>query len=300
MKRKIKFSIVIALAPWREAEIVDCLKNQDFPKKEFEVIVEKGLNVPTNRNNGVKKSKGEIILFLDDDAHIEKDFLKNVDEFFTKYPQTDILGGPQLTPSSDNLFARTNGHVLGSVLASVKASNRYKRRKLTLNANSSYITGALMICRRKVFDSLDFDPKVYPGDDIYFVDRAKKMGLKIAYSPDVFIYHKRRSNINGFVKQIFDYARLRSNNKGRNYLFQVPSLFVIYVLLLPMLYFINILFIAPLILYYALVIIFSVYESILQKDLLTMPIMPFIFMIVHLTYGLGFIFGIFENIGKNG
>ena len=83
----MKFSLIIPVAPDRNAEILGSLKRLDYPKKEYEIIVIPGKNPSDNRNKGAEKSKGEIIGFLDDDAVIEKDFLKHVLEFFKKYPQ---------------------------------------------------------------------------------------------------------------------------------------------------------------------------------------------------------------------
>jgi len=55
----MKFSLVIPLAPGRNAEILDSIKQLDYSKKEFEIIVEEGTNPSDNRNKGAKKSKGE-------------------------------------------------------------------------------------------------------------------------------------------------------------------------------------------------------------------------------------------------
>ena len=246
-KKKPKFSVVIALAPWRNAEILEYLKKQDFPKKDYEIIIKKGLNVPDNRNNGVKSARGDIVLFLDDDAIIEIDFLRKVDNFFKDHKDIDVLGGPQLTPDSDNYFGKLNGYVLGSFFSSGRESKRYKKAKLSLDANSSYITGALLISRKKVLKKIKFDRDQYPGDDINFVNLAKTNGYKIAYSPDIFIYHMRRPNIKSFVKQIFDYAKVRTTisfppKDLKNFIYLVPALFVIYVLFLPIMLIVNLLF----------------------------------------------------------
>ena len=72
----MKFSIIIAVAPGRSTPVLECLGNLDYPKKDFEVIIEKGFNPSENRNNGIKKAEGDILLFLDDDCYIEKDLLR--------------------------------------------------------------------------------------------------------------------------------------------------------------------------------------------------------------------------------
>jgi GT2 family glycosyltransferase len=303
--KKIKFSIIIALAPWRDAEVVPSLKSQNFSKKDFEIIIKKGLNVPDNRNNGLKEAKGEIIIFLDDDALIENDFLSKIDEFFKTYPEIDILGGPQLTPSTDKFFAKLNGYALTSSFIGPSINKRYNKSAFTLNANSSYITGALLIAKKEVFKKLTFQREIYPSDDVHFIDNAKKNKFKVAYSPDIFIYHRRRKDIQSLVKQIFDYgfSRAKFTNKLKSVfdiLFIVPSLFVIYSLLLPILFSLNSIFIFPIILYLLISIIISLRLSLSNKEPIAFLFLPFLFLIIHTSYGIGFLTGLFQRIFKRG
>lgn len=299
--KKLRFSLVIPLAPWRNAEILSSIKALNYPASRYEIIVQKGLNVPDNRNEGVRKAKGEIIVFLDDDAFIDDDFLANVDEFFKKNPQIDVLGGPQLTPDSDTFFPRVSGYALADPLSGPGVVNkRYQKARLTLNASSSYITGANLICRRTVFKELSFKREIYPSDDVNFVDEAKKKGHRVAYSPDIVIYHKRRDTLKGLIKQIYDYGRARTRHKPLSQvlaapLFFVPMLFVIYLALLPTLFLVHSLFIVPLAFYVILVLVFSLYESIRNKEALAFFALPFFFLVIHVSYGAGFFIGFLER-----
>ena len=77
-------------------------------------MLKRGLNPSENRNNGAKRAKGEIIAFLDDDAVIDVNFLKEAEEFFDKHPEIDIVGGAQLTPKWQKGFAKLSGYALSS------------------------------------------------------------------------------------------------------------------------------------------------------------------------------------------
>src|SRR3989304_5769899 len=90
-KVKPKFSVVIALAPDRGAEVLQSLNEADYPKNKIEIIIKKSLNPSENRNNGVKEANGEIIAFIDDDAIVDKFIFKNAEDFLDKHPDVCLV-----------------------------------------------------------------------------------------------------------------------------------------------------------------------------------------------------------------
>ena len=125
----MKFSLIIPLAPDRDAPILESIKQLDYPKNEFHVVVVKGLNPSENRNRGVEKARGEILVFLDDDATIQKDYLKKADEFLKKYQWIDIVGGPQLSPFEEKGFAKISGYALTSNFGAFGRVHRYTKKE---------------------------------------------------------------------------------------------------------------------------------------------------------------------------
>ncbi len=309
----LKFTLVIPVAPDRGAEILNSIKKLDYPKSEFNVIVVKGKNPSKNRNKGSKKAKGDIIVFLDDDAVIEENYLRNAQKFFKDYPYADIVGGVQLTPQSDKGFARISGYALGSKFGAWKISNRYSGKKIILDADETMLTSANLICKKKVFEKIKFDVGLFPGEDPKFIAYAKASGFKIAYYPDLVIYHRRRPSASGMIKQIFLYGKTRP--KKENFLetlykrpfFLIPSIFIIYLSLLIILMIINsplikkniFLWFFPIISYIFLAILFSIYESAKNKDYKTVFLLPFIYPMIHISYGAGFLVSTAKNLFKN-
>src|SRR3989338_9949342 len=106
---KIKFSLVIPVAPWRNPEILKSLSTLKYNKNKYEIIVEKGKNASENRNRGIRKASGDTIVFLDDDATIKEDYLEKLEEFLEKHPNVDVVGGPQLSPKTKNMFEKFSG-----------------------------------------------------------------------------------------------------------------------------------------------------------------------------------------------
>ncbi len=298
----MEFSIIIPVAPDRNADVLECLKEVDYSKEKFEIIVEPGSNPSKQRDMGIKKAKYEKLVFLDDDAYIESDFLSNIKNFFDKYPDYDIVGGVQLTPDSDSKFSKISGIALSSFFGAYRMKNRYIATKLNLDACEKDITSAICIIKKSVFNKISsFNPKYFPGEDPDLFIRAKEKNCKIAYDPNIKIYHKRRPSFLSFVEQIYFYGKVRPRI-SKNILSSVfifPSLFLIYLVFLPALIFFHWLFLLPLLMYIILAILSSLYESIKAKDPLAFVLLPFLYLAMHLTYGIGYIYGLFERIQFN-
>tara|TARA_Y100000034_G_scaffold19272_1_gene21685 strand:- start:6726 stop:7685 length:960 start_codon:yes stop_codon:yes gene_type:complete len=319
----MRFSLIIPLAPERGAEILDSIKKLDYPKSEFHVIIIKGKNPSDNRNKGATNAKGEIIGFLDDDAVVDEDLLKNVEEFFKEHQNIDIVGGPQLTPYDEIGFAKISGYALSSKFGAWNLSQRYSRKKLNLNADEGSITSANLFVKKNVIDKIKFDSNLFPGEDPKFIDDAKKYGFNVAYSPDLIIYHRRRPNIKSLIKQIFNYGKVRPAKESfistlKKPFFLIPSVFFIYLIILLVLSIsnptitagvigignntnylsLNFLLFVPLFLYIFINLGFSAYDSIKNKAYRAIFILPFIYPIIHVSYGIGMIYGHLKKLRK--
>jgi cellulose synthase/poly-beta-1,6-N-acetylglucosamine synthase-like glycosyltransferase len=311
----MKFSLVITYLKEGSPEVLKSIDAMDYSKKDYEILCLPGPGSPSiYRNKGADKGKGKIIAFIDDDAMVHKDLLKNAEKFFNEHPEIDIVGGPQLTPKNEKGFARISGYTLSSKFGGWNTSNRYESKKLNLNADDTYLTTAIMFCKKEVFQDVRFDEKLFPGEDSKFVIEAKQKGFKIAYSPELIVYHRRRPTIKKFVKQIFSYGKTTSTRESFKNLikrpfFIIPSLFLIYLVELSLIgivhpstfnnffgiFFANFnfssLLFVPLILYILFSFLFSLIEVFRNRDLRAVLFLPLIFPLLHLSYGAGLIWG---------
>lgn len=322
----MRFTLVIPLAPERNAEIINAIRKLKYDKNEFHVIVAVGRNPSKNRNKSIEKAKGDYIVFLDDDAFINEDYLNKVDEFLEKHLEIDVVGGPQLTPQDDNIFAKISGYGLSSRFGAWKLANRYDSKKENLDVDETALTSANLVCKKEVVEKVKFDENLFPGEDPKFISDVKKQGFRVAYTPKFILYHKRRPNYKLFVKQMFNYGKVRPKKESfletlKKPFFLIPSLFFVYLILLIGNVLINsritsnvininaenfklslsnlnlgFLWFLPLIAYILLVILFTFYDSLNNEDFRAIFVLPFIYPTIHLSYGVGMIYGYLKKL----
>jgi len=300
MKKKF-FTVIVPQGSGRPLYCLDSLKRQEVP---VNIIIEKGPNPSKNRNTGIKKAKTPLVAFINAHTILPEDWSKKVLSFFSSHKEVDVLGGPQLTYSNQSLFGKISGYALASVFGAAEASTRYRPRKLLFNADERFLTSANLVCRKEVFKKVLFNENLWPGEDPKFISDSKKAGFKVCYNPEVFVYHLRRQSIKDLSKQIFNYGHTRTKKESllstlKKPSFLIPSLFILYLVIFPLISHISRLFLIPLALYLLLNLAFSFLEAAKNKDLSALFILPFIFFTIHIAYGLGFIYGTFEKIIGN-
>ncbi len=293
-----EISAIIPLGFERELDI-----KESFDKfgKGIKLIIEKGPNPSENRNRGVKKAKTRFVAFLNAHSILTENWEEEVKKFFKEHSEIDIVGGPQLTLRDDPIFERASGYALSSIFGAGEVRYRYKIRELNLNANEKHLTSANLICRKHVLNKVRFDEDLWPGEDPKFISDAINSGFRVAYSPDIVVYHKRRKNLSGLIKQIFNYGFTRTRKEElsetlKKPAFLVPSLFVLYLLFLPTLVLLSRYLLIPLLLYILLNLFFSFSKGLKSKDWKSMFLLPLLFFTIHSSYGIGFLFGV---INKN-
>ena len=297
----MKFSIIIAKAQDRDAPILESINALNYPDNKYEVIVKTGSNPSENRNAGIKEAKGEILAFLDDDLELDKNILIVAEFFFNKYDY-DICGGPQLTPQNETFFGKASGLVLSSFFGSHKMSNRYKKGKLNLDADENYLTSANVFIKRQVFKKIEgFNTQLFPGEDPELFSRLKKEGFKIAFNPNLIVYHHRRPSLKSLAKQSYSYGKTRVKKERidgikRNIIFYLPpALFIIYLIVLPLLYLIHSAFLVFLYIYILVVMLNSIFLAYKGGNPMYFLVIPFIFFVWHLSYGVGTIYALLRK-----
>ncbi len=232
----MKYSFVIPVynRPDEVRELLESLCTQTLT--DFEVIVvEDGSSVPCRdvveefaakglnaeyfekpnsgpgqtRNYGVERAMGEYVLILDSDAVLPEGYLKAVNEELERQP-CKAFGGPDRAHSSFTPMQKAINYAMTSFFTT--GGIRGGKKKLDKFYPRSFNMGV----RRDTYLSLGgFSPMRF-GEDIDFSTRIFKEGHSCRLFPGAWVWHKRRTDLRKFFKQVHNSGIARINLTKRH------------------------------------------------------------------------------------
>lgn len=173
--------------------------------KQFGAKVIKGGLPGIGRNNGAKESKGGILLFLDADTRLPKDFLdKSYGEFLERELAAATVDNIPKTQKQKWLY-----------LTIYFFHNKFIRM---ISKIEPHATGTCLFVKKDVFEKLKgFDEGIPVFEDSEFVKRVFKMGFlfRVLNSTKIFV-SIRRFEKKGVLKSIFKviFGSLKRKFKG--------------------------------------------------------------------------------------
>jgi len=303
--KKPLFSIIIPVRqsnPYLE-ETLSKLKTQTIKNFEILVITDKisgSANPSEKRNLGVKKSKGDYLVFFDDDSFPKKNYFKNASKLVSKHPNFAAFCGPCLTPQKDNLYQQASGLVWSSYLGSGGAGV-YRNSVQSARFVEDYPSVNLIVKKSDFNLAGEFDTSFWPGEDtVLCLNLVKKLNKKIFYHPSIIVYHHRRAVIIPHLQQITRYAIQRGffakkfPETSRKIGYFIPSIFTIYIFFI-ILFRNSFLFKIPLYLYIS-ILITTFFYFIFQENKFKISFLATITIpLTHLYYGILLIYGLFKK-----
>ncbi len=302
------FSVIIPVRQMNPylKETIKHLKTQSQNNFELLIITDKisgSANPSEKRNIGAQKAKGDYLIFFDDDSFPSKNYLKKAQNLITKYPNFSGFCGPCLTPPKDNIYQQASGLVWSSWLGSGGAGI-YRNSKQSPRFVDDYPSVNLIIKKTDFFKAGKFDQKFWPGEDtVLCLNITKKLNQKIYYHPSIFVYHHRRSVIIHHLQQITRYAIQRGffakkfpqTSLRIGYL--IPSIFTLYLITLPIFFFIfkYKISIYPLYLYISILFLTFLGFILKTKKIITSILAAITIPITHVYYGILFLHGLLKK-----
>lgn len=224
------FSLIVPVfnRPDEVRELLESLTKQHC--KDFEVIiVEDGSQLPCqeivqaycnqldihyynkpnsgpgqSRNYGAERATGEYLIVLDSDCIIPEGYLNAVKAELDAAP-ADAFGGPDRAHDSFTDIQKAINYAMTSFFTT--GGIRGGKKKLDKFYPRSFNMGI----RADVYRALGGFSKMRFGEDIDFSIRIFKGGYKCRLFPEAWVWHKRRTDLRKFFKQVHNSGIARIN-----------------------------------------------------------------------------------------
>lgn len=156
------------------------------------------------RNAGCRMAKGDYYIFLDSDCVLPPTYFATVREYLLNN-KIDAFGGPDaaradFTPLQKAInYSMTSYFTTGGIRGGSEKLDKFHPRSFNMGYSREvfFKTGG--------FSSMRF------GEDIDMSLRIIKEGFQTALIKEAFVYHKRRTSIRQFFKQVFNSGIARIN-----------------------------------------------------------------------------------------
>ena len=171
----------------------ECRRFQnDYPEVGFRYFVETQQGLSYARNRGIEESRGDTLLFLDDDSYIQQDYLKNLQRQLNDHPEADAFGG-KINPifesgETPKGLSKWNYSWVSAIDLGDKVC-QFKGKAFPIGANMGIKKA--MLTKTGVFNTqLGRSKKnLMGGEEKDIFERIRQQNGNIYYFPDVVVQH---------------------------------------------------------------------------------------------------------------
>ncbi len=156
------------------------------------------------RNHGAERATGEYLLILDSDCVLPPGYLRAVEDELAAGP-CEAFGGPDCAHESFTAVQRAINYSMTSFLTT--GGIRGGKRKLDRFYPRSFNMGV----RRDLYGHLGGFGNMRFGEDIDFSIRIFKSGASCRLFPGAWVWHKRRTDLRHFFRQVYNSGMARVN-----------------------------------------------------------------------------------------
>ena len=327
---KFKYYSIIVPSFNRHDEIQDLIESftkLDFPCNRFELIIaddgstdgtkdlvleyqnktelsihfysQKNQGPGAARNMGMEKGKGDFFIFIDSDCTVTPHWLSVIDNMLNK-ENADAFGGPDSYKDDFPPLLKAINYSMTSFITTggIRGHNKKKLGKF-------YPRSFNMGLSREVYNQIGGFGSLRHGQDIEYSHRIIMAGTKVISIPNAFVYHKRRTSIKKFFRQVFNWGVARINlykiDKTMLELVHIlPAVATVILLLILIGSLLNIpvWLIAKFLLLagFLILLLSGIHAMAKYKNIKLALLVPIVMSIQILGYGLGFITALFLRI----
>ncbi len=194
----MKLSIVICSRSGIPDRLKQSLAKQTIQPDEVIEIV--GSSLTSQRNEGVSKATGDLIMFLDDDIELSNDYIENILRTFYLYIDASAVTGRVVVKMFKPNFLHTIFAYI--FMLSRRGKGRflmsgfpetYDRQILSVT-KSQVLHGCNMTIKKGVFDKIEFNEDLEGGmygEDDWFSYQAYLRGFVVYYTPFAVCFDNR-------------------------------------------------------------------------------------------------------------
>lgn len=217
-------SLIRALNSLRDMDVQECISleiiiidnNSDDDTKyisekfiksahfNIRYVFEKRRGLSYARNRGINEAKGEIIVFIDDDVIVEKEWIAAIFKFVNSGKECGMIFGQTKIYSPDLYKLSTKESDFEEIFESpVIPWNVGNGNNMIIKRSTIKQVGYFDI-------SLGAGTKIGSAEDTDYVHRVLTSGIKIIYSPTCIVYHDHGRILPRQIRKIkYNYAKGR-------------------------------------------------------------------------------------------
>ncbi|WP_313030309.1 glycosyltransferase [Soonwooa sp.] len=177
------------------------------------------------RNYGAKRAKNDWLVFVDSDVIVEENYIENIKKDLIEIP-CDAFGGADKAHKGFNImqkaisYSMTSVFTTGGIRGNKKAVSKFQPRSFNMGVN------------KEVFLKVGGFSEMRIGEDPDLSMTLWENGYTTTFFDNIGVYHKRRTDLGKFSKQVYQFgcARPILNRRHPNYVkptFWFPSLFLL-------------------------------------------------------------------------
>ncbi|MEG1416490.1 MAG: glycosyltransferase family 2 protein [Clostridium sp.] len=281
----------------RTQEIVN---NYSKNEPNIKLVINEKMVAPSAMNLGIKQAKGEIVIIFGAHAYMDKDYVKYCVEKLSD-DNVAVVGGRIINISENNL-SEAISLAMGSPFGVGNALFRYSDKEEFVD------TVAFGAYKKEVFDKIGlFDEEFVRNQDDELNFRVSKAGFKMLLAPCIESHYYTRGSLSKLWRQYYQYGFwkvrvIQKHKKPASIRHLIPLIFVCGVILggVASIFssILRVMYFGVLGLYALLAGVYAVKAC--NKKYKHIPRIMLCFLILHGSYGLGFLEGIYTfHISKN-
>lgn len=220
------------------------------------------------------------------------------------------VGGPNIWDGKESFWSSIGGIILESFFAHWKMAARYRPIGKFRVADEKELILCNLAIKKRVFSKLGgFCEELYPNEENEFLNRFAQKNYDAVYHPGIFVFKPRRESFYQIIRTFFTYGRGRMEQvRIEGVVASLPffSPLVLFFYLLSLFFYCLATSFAyrpgwlflPLVLYLFLGFGSAVGFAVRRKKIYLALLLPLFFLIAHLTYALGLLWGLGTDLEK--